>query len=261
MISIGAMKLSKPLTKQNLWRGIAVLFWLIVWQAGAMLLDDSLLLVPPLRVLQRLFALLKEKSFYAAIGFSLARIAAGFALGFLAGAALAAMAARWKPIEALLRPLMLTVKAIPVASFIILALVWLSSKRVSLLIVFLMVLPIVYSNLLEGLKGKSVQLAEMARMYHVTPLRRVLYIWLPQLRPALLSALSLSLGLSWKSGIAAEIIGIPRGSMGYALYQAKLYLDTPALYAWTLAVVLLSVAFERLILFAVKRAYARLERL
>lgn len=254
------MRLNKLLKKENLWRAAAVLFWLIAWQIGAALLDDSLLLVPPLRVLQRLFALLREKSFYEAVLFSLSRNAGGFALGWLAGAALAAAAARLRAVEYLLRPLMATVKSIPVASFIILALVWLSSKRVSVFIVFLMVLPIVYANLLAGIKSESRALREMADLYRIPRLRRIAYIELPQLRPHLMSALSLSLGLSWKSGVAAEIIGIPRGSMGYALYQAKLYLDTPALYAWTLTVVALSVAFEQLILWIVRRAYAGLER-
>ena len=255
------MKLSNARIKEKIWRVAAVLFWLLAWQGGAMLLHDSLLLVSPVRVLQRLFALAREKSFYSAVLFSLARNAGGFALGLAAGAALAALAARFRAAEYLLRPLMITVRSIPVASFIIIALIRLSSKRVSVFIVFLMVLPIVYSNLLEGFKGRSRQMDEMARMYRVPWPRRLLFIALPQLRPALMAALTLGLGLSWKSGVAAEIIGVPRGSMGYALYQAKLYLDTPSLYAWTLTVVLLSVLFERAVLLMVERAFARLERL
>ncbi|MBQ9195959.1 MAG: ABC transporter permease subunit [Clostridia bacterium] len=256
------MKPNKKASKTDrIWRVAAVLFWLLAWQGGAMLLRDSLLLVSPLRVLRQLFALMREKSFYAAVLFSLGRNAAGFGLGLAAGALLAALAARFPAAEYLLRPLMVTVRSIPVASFIIIALVWLSSRRVSVFIVFLMVLPIVYGNLLEGLRGKSARMEEMARMYRIPWHRRFVFIDLPQLRPALLSALTLSLGLSWKSGVAAEIIGVPRGSMGYALYQSKLYLDTPSLYAWTLTVVLLSVLFERAVLFIVKRGFIRLERL
>ena len=254
------MKPSNPRKNEKWWRVTAVLFWLLAWQGGAMLLHDSLLLVSPVRVLQRLFALVRERSFYDAVLFSLSRNAAGFALGLLIGALLAALAARFPPVETLLQPLMVTVRSIPVASFIIIALVWLSSRRVSVLIVFLMVMPIVYSNLLEGLKGRSAQLDEMARMYHIPWRRRLLFVDLPQLQPAVMSALTLGLGLSWKSGVAAEIIGIPRGSMGYALYQAKLYLDTASLYAWTLTVVLLSVVFERAVLWLAKRGFAGLER-
>ena len=156
---------------------------------------------------------------------------------------------------------MLTVKSVPVASFIILALVFLTSRKLNSFISFLMVLPIVYGNLLEGLKSKSRPLDEMARMYHVPRLRRLIYIELPQLKPYLLSAVSLALGMGWKSGIAAEVIGIPTGSVGERLYQAKVYLDTSELYAWTLAILLISMLFEKGLMALLKGAYARLERL
>lgn len=255
------MRLNKFFTKDRLLHIGAVLFWLLVWQGASMLFDEPLLLVSPLRVLRQLFALLGQSAFYSAVWFSLSRIALGFLLGVAAGVLFAIAAAHSRAVETLLHPLMVTVKSVPVASFIILALVWLTSKKVSVFIVFLMVVPIVYSNLLSGLKSKSRELDEMARMYHIPFLQRLKYVELPQLRPALLSALSLSLGLSWKSGVAAEIIGVPRGSLGYALSQAKLYLDTAGLYAWTAAVVLLSVLFERLILYFVRRAFIRLESL
>lgn len=252
---------NKAFTKENLWRVAAVLFWLLVWQAAAALLRQPLLLSSPLRVLQRLFALLGQSATYRALGYSLSRIALGFLTGFALGALLAVLAARWRPVEYLIRPLMLTVKSVPVASFIILALVFLTSRKLNSFISFLMVLPIVYGNLLEGLKSKSRPLDEMARMYRVPRLRRLVYIELPQLKPYLLSAVSLALGMSWKSGIAAEVIGIPMGSVGERLYQAKVYLDTSELYAWTLAILLISMLFEKGLVALLKGAYARLERL
>ncbi|MBR1606088.1 MAG: ABC transporter permease subunit [Clostridia bacterium] len=252
---------NKAFTKKNLWRVAAVLFWLLAWQAAAALLCQPLLLSSPVRVLQRLFALLGQSATYQALGYSLSRIALGFLLGFALGACLAVLAARWQPVEYLVRPLMLTVKSVPVASFIILALVFLTSRKLNSFISFLMVLPIVYGNLLEGLRSKSPQLDEMARMYRIPRLRRLLYIELPQLKPYLLSAVSLALGMSWKSGIAAEVIGIPMGSVGERLYQAKVYLDTSELYAWTLAIVLISMLIEKGLTALMKGAYARLERL
>ena len=184
------------------------------------------------------------------------------------------LAARLPLMEALLRPLMVTVKSVPVASFIILALIWLSARRLSAFIAFLMVLPIAYGNLLSGLKSTPTQLLEMARLYHVSWGRRLLYIQLPHIKPHLLSALTLALGMSWKAGVAAEVIGLPPGSIGERLYDAKIYLNTgeelyqskvyfdlTSLYAWTVAIVLVSVLFERAVLLAVRLLYGRLERL
>ena len=134
------------------------------------------------------------------------------------------------------------------ASFIILALVWLDSRRLPVFIAFLMVFPTVYLNLLEGIRQTDGRLLEMARVFHVPPVRQLWGIYLPQVLPYFRSAASLGLGLCWKAGIAAEVIGLPAGSMGERLYTAKIYFQTPDLFAWTAAVVAVSAVFERLFL-------------
>ena len=142
----------------------------------------------------------------------------------------------------------MAVKATPVVSFIILALVWLDSGQLPLFIAFLMVFPPVYLNLLEGIRQTDGKLLEMARVFQVSPLRQLRGIYLPQALPYFRSAASLGLGLCWKAGIAAEVIGLPGGSMGERLYMAKVYFQTPDLFAWTAAIVAVSVLFERLFL-------------
>lgn len=252
-------KLSNQSKRNMLWRVAAVLCWILVWQAAAMALHQPLLLPTPLRVLQRLFGMLGEAVFYRSLGFTFLRIAGGFALGAALGTVLAVLASRSRAAEYLLHPLMATVKSVPVASFIILALIWLSARKLNVFISFLMVLPIVYQNLLQGLKATDRQLLEMAKVYRVPWVRRLLYIHLPCVKPYIVSALSLALGMSWKSGVAAEVIGIPMGSVGEQLYQAKVYLDAGGLFAWTLVIVCISVAFEKTLLLAVRCAFARWE--
>ena len=254
------MKPDKLLRSIKTHTAAAALFWLICWQAAATLLHQPLLLSSPIRVLQRLFILMRDPNYYRALGYSLSRIALGFLLGTALGSLLSAAAVRMKWLEILLRPLMITVRTVPVASFIILALVFLTSRKLNTFISVLMVLAIVYVSLLEGLKGKSRPMEEMAQLYRISRLRRVLYIDLPQLKPCIISALSLAWGMSWKSGVAAEVIGIPSGSTGEMLYRAKVYLETDALYAWTLSIVLVSLLAEKCILSGIGRAYARMER-
>ena len=176
------------------------------------------------------------------------RILGGFLLSCLAAALLAALAARYGRVRELLAPPVAAVKATPVASFIILALVWLDSRRLPLFIAFLMVFPTVYLNLLEGIRQTDRKLLEMARVFRVSPLRRLRGIYLPQVLPYFRSAASVGLGLCWKAGVAAEVIGLPAGSMGERLYTAKIYYQTPDLFAWTAAIVAVSVIFERLFL-------------
>lgn len=231
----------------------AVLFWMIVWQFVSMWLDSDILLVSPVKVVYRLGQLMLTAAFWKAVLFTLSRIAAGFFLAVLAGVALAASASRFGRIRELLAPVMLAVKSVPVASFIILALIWFSSKNLSVLISFLIVLPIIYTNVQSGIRAVDRQLLEMARVFRVPTYRVVRYICLPQIMPFFYSACSVALGMSWKAGVAAEVIGIPRGSVGERLQQAKVYLDTPDLFAWTLVIVAASLFFEKLALFLVRR--------
>lgn len=249
------MKRSEPI------RAWAVLFWLAVWQLGAMALHQSILLVSPVQVLVRLAQLAVTLAFWRAIAYSLCRIVLGFLAGILLGTVLAALSARFRHVEELLAPAMLAVRSIPVASFIILALILFSSRNLAVLISFLMVLPILYANVLEGIRAADGQLLEMAQLFRIPPRRRIRYVYLPQVLPYFRSACSSALGLCWKAGIAAEVIGMPRGSIGERLQQAKVYLDTPDLFAWTLVIVLVSLAFERVFTWLMAAGTKWLERM
>lgn len=240
-------------------RALAVCFWLVVWQAASVAIDARIILVGPVEVVCRLGELALTSEFWASVGLSLARIAAGFALAIVLGTALAALASRARVVRELVAPVVGTVKAAPVASFVILVLLWVSSRRLSVIISFLMAFPVVYTNVLEGIRSTDPRLLEMARVFGVRGLDLVRSVYLSEVLPYVRAALSLAVGLSWKAGIAAEVIGLPDLSIGEHLYDAKVYLDTPSLFAWTLAVILLSVAIEALIGRAVGAAVSRWE--
>ena len=242
-------------------RAWAVLVWLALWQLGAMAIDQQIILVSPLRVLSRLWELIPTPDFWGSIAYSLVRITAGFLLGVAAGTVLAALSARFRRVEELLAPALLAIKSIPVASFIIICLIWMSSSRLSIFISFLMVLPIVYTNVLQSIRSADRQLLEAVSIFRLSWPKRALYLWLPQLKPYLLSACTVSLGISWKAGIAAEIIGIPAGSIGRMFYDAKVYFNTVDLFAWTVIVVVISVLFEKGFLALLKGIFGRLETL
>ena len=236
------------LQKPWLQRTAAVLFWLAVWQAAAMVIGQEVFLVSPVQALETLLGLLPQGAFWQRIGYSSGRILLGFGLGAVCSVALAVAAHRWKGIELLLAPVMQVVKAMPVASFIILALVWLSSRQLSFFISFLMVFPPIYLAVLTGLGQADRALLEMAKVYRVPFFRQVRFLYLPAVAPHLRSAVSLGLGLCWKAGIAAEVIGLPDGSVGERLYMAKVHFETPELFAWTAVIVTVSAVLEKLFL-------------
>ena len=241
------MKRQRPV---RLW---AAAFWLLLWEGASLALASTtggrmLLLASPVQALGRLIALAATAEFWRAVAFSSLRILGGFFLSCVLAVALAALAARLRWVRELLSPLVAVVKAVPVVSFIILALIFFSSENLSLLISALMVFPPVYLNVLEGIGHTDVQLLEMARVFRVRLSRQLRGIYLPAVLPYFRSAVSLGLGLCWKSGAAAEVIGLPEGSIGEALYTAKVYFQTGDLFAWTAVIVAISVLFERLFL-------------
>lgn len=239
----------------------AVAFWLIVWQLASVAVGSDILLVSPITVVARLLQLATESAFWKTILFSLVRIAGGFFLAVLSGCLLAALSSCFAKIRDLLQPLVLTVKTVPVASFIILALVWFSSGNLAVFISFLMVFPVIYTNVLDGIRETDRELLEMAEVFEIPMGRRIRYIYVPQVFPYFESGCTVALGLCWKSGIAAEVIGMPRGSIGERMQQAKVYLDTPDLFAWTLVIVVLSLVFEKIVLWGLKKAAGCLERM
>lgn len=226
----------------------AVLLWLTVWQLAGLWVGQEFLLATPAATARALLRLMGEGEFWRSIGFSLSRIAAGFGLAAALAAALGVLAARRTWVGDLLAPLLAAVKATPVASFVIVALIWVSSRNLSVLISFLMVFPVLYLSIREAVEQLGGELAEMARVFRVPLRRRVRYLYLPEILPRFRAAASAALGYCWKAGVAAEVIGIPDGSLGEKLYEAKIYLNTPELFAWTVTIVAVSAATEKLAL-------------
>ncbi|MDE7044451.1 MAG: ABC transporter permease subunit, partial [Acetatifactor sp.] len=195
-----------------------------------------------------LFSMLGDAGFYRTVGFSLLRIGGGFLAGSVAAVSLAALSSRYTIAEEVLSPVMTLLKAIPVASFVVLLLIWWGSSFLAVAICFVVVLPNIYINMLEGLKNTDRQLLEMAQVFRLSVKSRFFYIYRPAIAPFLYGSMKISLGMCWKSGVAAEVIGIPDHSIGEGLYLAKIYLNTAGVLAWTAVIVLLSVMFEKLIL-------------
>lgn len=237
-----------------------LVFWLAIWQIVAVAINQDIVLTSPIQTIQTLFSLAQLREFWVSIGLSLLRIFVGGALAFTFGSLLAFLSFRYKLVKLLFEPLISTIKSIPVASFVILLLIWVRTPYLSISISFLMALPIIYIAVLEGLLGTDQKLIEMANVYQIHGWHRVKAIYLSQLMPSLKTATSLAMGFCWKSGIAAEVIGLPTFSIGEHLYNAKVYLDTPALFAWTLVVIVMCVLGEKIVMWLVSWAATRLEK-
>ena len=240
--------MKSKLSKQSLIRPAVILIWLLIWELAARITDNAIILAGPIDTLSLFFSFLADTAFWSAVLSSLARILAGFFMS-AACALLLGTAAFFQPcLKAFLSPIVALMKAVPVASFVILALIWLGgSSELSLLVSFVVVFPMIWASVLGGLEAADSKLLELSRVFELGLVKRLRYIYIPELLPYLSASLSSAIGMAWRSGVAAELIGQPKDTIGFYLYQSKIFLDTPGLFAWTLAVILLSWISEKLI--------------
>ncbi|NLO45952.1 MAG: ABC transporter permease subunit [Clostridiales bacterium] len=231
-------------------KAATAVIWLLLWQAVCSAVNKEILIVSPLRTAARLAELAGEPGFWSSAAMSMSRILAGYVLGVAAGAALALLTSFIKPLREFFSPAISIIKATPVASFIILALVWLRRGAVPVFTSSLMVLPIIWGNVSEGISKTDKGLLEMSRVFLFSRAKRLTAVYIPSAMPYFSAGCVTSLGLAWKAGIAAEVLSLPALSIGRELYNSKIYIETADLFAWTAVVIIMSMLLE----LALKRA-------
>ncbi len=231
-----------------------IAFWLAIWQLLDVIIDNRLVLAGPIRVAQALVEQIGQPDFWVICGASFGRIALGFLLSFVVGFLLALMSCRHRLFRDFVDPIISLLRTIPVASFIILLLIWVGNQALTVFLAFFIVLPLIYTNMVTGFESVDRQMLEMARVYKLSRWRTFLYIYRPAFMPLLMSSTKISLGMTWKSGIMAEVLATPKPSIGKEMATARTFLDTPDLLAWTVVVMVLSFLFEKAFMELLKRA-------
>lgn len=219
---------------------LIVLFWLGVWWLCSALVGMPLILPSPLDVLIKLGTMATTATFWRVMVTSAVRVTVGITLSYLGGFLLAILCHHVKFVHDLMLPVISVIKTTPVSSFILIALVFFNRDLIPGAIAALMVLPVVFSNTLEGLASPSFAMLETARAYKLDFFERVRCIWIPTLRPFLVSAAGACAGLAIKAGIAAEVLICPEVSVGKYMYLSKQNMEYVELFAWTVAIVIFS---------------------
>lgn len=235
---------------------LIVLFWVGLWWAAAAIVGLPLILPSPIDVLVKLAQMSATSLFWRVMLISSVRVLIGILLSYVAAFALALICHRVKFLYDFFMPAISVIKTTPVTSFILIAFVLMHRDLIPGLIAALIVFPVVFSNTVEGLRAARPELLETAKAYNLGFTDRVRCIWLPTLRPFMISAAGASAGLAIKAGVAAEVLICPEVSVGKYIFNAKQNMEYVELFAWTVAIVifsyLLDVAFK-LVLKRVKR--------
>ncbi len=232
---------------------IIAIVWLGVWQILSVIVGLEVLLPSPLTVLEALTELVVTSDFWLSVFYSVIRITVGFLCGVILGTITAVLAVLSKTFDDFLAPIMHIIKATPVASFIILAVIWIKTNNVPTFISMLIVFPVIWMNVKTGINETDRQLLEMSDAFGVGKGKKISKIYIPSVKPYFISGASTAMGLAWKSGVAAEVICNPTLSLGSGIYDSKIYLETAQLFAWTAVVVILSMLLEKIMLALLKR--------
>lgn len=241
----------KPFITQNkkYIRQTAILFvWLLLWQILCFFVKKQVLVPSPLSVGKAFLSLCREYDFWLTLSASLCRILTGYVLCVLLGVLSAVFCHKNKLAHAFFQPAIQAIKATPVVSFSILVLLWVKTDWVPVVISFLMVFPIIWTNTMAGISQTQAQYLEMAKAYGFSPFKTLRYVYVPSVLPYFVSASHTGIGMAWKAGIAAEVICTPAVSMGKKIYETKIYLETPQLFVWTICAIALSMVLEKLFL-------------
>lgn len=231
----------------------AIFFWIGLWAIAAAVINKPLLLPSPINVALRIASLISTTTFWSTTILSLLRIMTGIISAVLLGVVLATVTTHNRILSDLFSPILTVIKVTPVASFIILALIWVGRDYVPAVISALMVLPIICNNVSAGLRNIDPKLLELAKVYRLPRFTRFYRITIPSVMPYFLSAIQSSIGIGWKAGIAAEVLTVPALSIGKMIFESKMYMETVDLFAWTLVVIVISLVIETVLLKTLKQ--------
>lgn len=238
----------------HIWKKIlkyaaVALFWIAIWWVTSLLVGKEVLLPSPFATAEKLLSLIRDSAFWAQCGWSLLRILNGLFIGAVFGVFLAVLTGVLPALRIFVAPLLTVIRSTPVASFIVLALVWIGRGQVPSFAAALMVLPVIWNSVNTAIENADKTLLEMMQVFSFSPMKRLRAFYLPTVLPSFASGFQTSLGLAWKAGVAAEVLCTPRTAIGTSLYESKVYLETAELFAWTITVILLSLFLENIFAF------------
>lgn len=233
-------------------RAWVIIFWILVWEIASLIINKEVYLPSPIITLKALIKLIVEIEFWNSVFMSVLRVAVGFTIACVCGIFIGIVCGLNRFFYELFNPLVITIKSTPVMSFIIIALIWFESGNVPIFICFLMCFPVIWTNVVQGIRGVDGNLLQMAKIYNVKKYLVIKDIYIPSIIPYISAGITMALGLGWKVTVAAEVISSPRFAIGAHLYNAKVYLESPELFAWTGVVIMLSFGFEYLFKFIIK---------
>jgi NitT/TauT family transport system permease protein len=221
------------------------LFYFILWQIIAMIVNQSVILPSFLDVLNRLVYILSDVSFYNHLFITLFRVILGTLSAFILSFIFAILSYDFKLINQGLKPLVLVSKTIPNITYILLVLIWFSREMSVFFVTLLILFPVLYTQISTGLLGINPEHLEVLKLYPETYFHRLTKVIIPLIRISLFEGLKGALSLGFKVGVMAEILGQVQPGLGYLMHIARMNFETVDLFAYTAIMIMVVVLIEK----------------
>lgn len=234
---------------------LSVIMWLSIWEILAYIVDLKFIFPGAVETFVALGKLIVTLNFWKTVAFSMLRIFIGLILGVTFGTVFALLYQFVPFLRNFITIGMTVTKSTPVASIIMIMWVVMinGSKDLPAVIALLMVAPIIWQNLCDAFSSIDTDLSEVCDVFCFSKKKKFRLLILPQLTKYFVPAFLTSIGLAWKSGIAAEIISYTKNSIGRNILNAKSFFEGDVMFAWTFTVVILSLLFEYTSKFLLRR--------
>ena len=239
--------------KELVYTILSVISLLVLWKIASVIVGKEILIPSPETTFMEVLRIIRSPNFIASVTNTINRSLIGFGTALAAGIILGMVGGFSKPIYYLLRPLVLIIRAVPTMAIILLALIWLQSDKAPILVGFVVIFPVLYENVVQGIRNVDIKLIEMMNIYNVNKLDRLRDLYIPSIRSYLYSGMAAAMGLNLKIIIAAEVLSQPRMSMGTSFQMERASLNTAGVFAWSLITIILAGILEQSLRFINKK--------
>ena len=243
--------------KKRIYGAASVALLILLWELAALIVASDHILPGPWTTLLATLRLFTSISFLTVVGSTVLRGLAGFAIAVAGGVLTGIAGGLSDAFHAFMKPWIVVLRSTPVVAFVLLALIWFDSGSVPVFIGILTMFPMVYLNIVEGIRSVDPKIVEMASFYNVGRRRLVREVYLPSIEPFAVSGISSAVGIGWRAIVVGEVLSVPQYGIGTVMHSAQTFLQVDVLIAWTLVAILFGALFERLIRFIDSRLNSR----
>ena len=220
---------------------------LLLWWLAAATVNNSVTIPSPIETIKALMEIITSKYFLLQVLGTLKRALSGFAIAFISGVVFGVLSGVFSPIYYLLRPLVIAQRSVPTMAVILLALIWLDNAIAPILVGVIVIFPIIYGAVVNGVREMDVQLLEMAQIYHLSRKKKLRHLYLPSISSSLRAVAAAAISLNLKITIAAEVLGQANNAIGTGFQLEKVSLNTAGVLAWAMIAILIGWLLETIV--------------